>query len=111
MDIRLFLLAYLLLLPLVLVWAVGAVIVLKKHYRYPNVARSLLIALTIMLVAHHASLALSLFLPGHLSQQDMPAVQIAWVLRLQQEVLIILTAVTWALSIRAAFAGRNSAGA
>lgn len=100
-------LSYLFLLPLFLVWFIGAVMILKRPARHPQVARLLLLALGVLLVAHHIDIALNLTLPDFLRGRGLPVEQTVSILRFKQGILTTIDALAWGLTIWAAFGWRR----
>ena len=103
--------AYLMQLPLFIVWLRGVASARRLRGRHPEVARLLLLALGLLIAIRALDPLVSLFLPDYLHQQGLDVQETVAVLRTKQAVLAVVGVVPWALTIWGAFGWRERAAA
>ena len=102
--------AYLSRLPLFLVWLIGVIVALKQRRQHPEVSQLVLVALAILLVGHAIDNALSPNLAEFARAQDWGAQGFGLAVFIKGILLTFLTAIAWALVIRAALTNREPEG-
>lgn len=98
---------YLLQLPVFLVWLVGIAVALKQRQRRPAVTRTILFALSMLLLSH----GLGIYVGGRLIETarelGLRAQEFGAMITAVSIVLLLVTAAAWHLVLRAALAGRT----
>ncbi|MEM7346377.1 MAG: hypothetical protein AAF485_19225 [Chloroflexota bacterium] len=101
--------AYLVQLPVILVWIGGGVLCIMYWQRYPKVALVTLIAIIGFLITSFVNTYLSISLPMLMHREGWSASQIGPLLAAQGVVSSLISAVLWGLLIAAVFGWRNQA--
>lgn len=101
--------AYLMQLPVYLVWLAGVVLCVYNWQRHPRPARITLIALVVLFLTSLAGTALSSWLPFFLHAQGMAASRMGLISTLIGVIRAVLNALGFGLLLAAIFGWRQAA--